>query len=189
MFESLSGGDGGLGRTDVAGAERRGSIAQHGAELVEHRPGGTAGASTGSGGNRSVLTMRATPPPINTSSIRVGGAEDSVATRIEETAASVTSSSEPPRITAATIASRTSTPIWGSPSPIVRSSRSASTIPSITPAISWTARWRRSPNAAPREITAAIEANAGRCSTPNRTARYQAMTAATAVCRIGHIWP
>ena len=135
---------------------------------------------TGSGGNTSVWTASATPPPIRTSSSRTSGVEDSVATRIADTAASVTSSSPPPRMTAASIASTTSNPIWGSPAPITRTSRSASTIPSITPAISCTARCLRSPNAAPSEITAAIDANAGRCSTPNNTAQYHAPTAATA---------
>ena len=41
-------------------------------------------------------------------------------------------------------------------------------MPSMTPPISWTARCRRSPNAAPSEITAAIDANPGRESTPSK---------------------
>ena len=62
---------------------------------------------------------------------------------------------------AASIASTTSSPICGSPGPIARTSKSASTMPNITPAINCTARCLRSPNAAPNEITAAIDANAG----------------------------
>ena len=38
-------------------------------------------------------------------------------------------------------------------------------------------------------MIAAIAAKVGRCSTPATTAMYQAPTAATAVCRIGHRWP
>ena len=91
---------------------------------------------TGSGGNTSVWTMSATPPPMRTSSRRTSGVEESVETRIAETAASVTSSSVPPKMTAASIASTTSRPIWGSPVPIARTSRSASTMPSITPPMS-----------------------------------------------------
>jgi hypothetical protein len=44
-------------------------------------------------------------------------------------------------------------------------------------------RCMRSPKSAPDEITAAIDANAGRCSTPNTAAQYHASTAATPVCR------
>ena len=62
-------------------------------------------------------------------------------------------------------------------------------MPSTTPATSWIARPVRSPWAAPTAITAAIAANAGRGSGSNRTATYQAMTAAAAVCTIASMRP
>ena len=59
-------------------------------------------------------------------------------------------------------------------------------MPTTTPPISSTARSRRWPIVAPTQITAAIDANTGRCVPSTRTARYQAATAAAAVWMIGH---
>jgi hypothetical protein len=69
----------------------------------------------------------------------------STTSRIADTAASVTSSGPPPRITAADIASSTIRPIWAGPLPITRTSRSATPMPITTPPISSTARSERWP--------------------------------------------
>src|SRR4051794_39449395 len=106
-----------------------------------------------------------------------------------ETADSPVSSSPPPRSVAAIIASATISPICSVPAPISATNSDATQIPSTTPATSCSAFEPRSPCEAPRQITAAMAANAGRPSGSSRTAAHQAAVAATAVCRIGHIRP
>ena len=75
----------------------------------------------------------------------------------------------------------TSTPICTGPVPIARTRRSATAMPTTTPPMSSTERSSRRPMVAPRQITAAIEANTGRSSPVSSPARYQAATAAPAV--------
>ncbi len=105
--------------------------------------------------------------------------------RIADTAASTTISSLPPSSTAVTMASSTSRPSWGAPTPITEMRRAAAVIPRITPQVRWTARCPRCPKAAPTEMTAAIAAKAGLESATSTPAASHASTAATAVCTIG----
>ena len=109
--------------------------------------------------------------------------------RIADTADSAVSSSPPPSSTATAIASATITPICSGPAPITLTSADATQIPSTTPATSCSAFDPRWPCDAPRQMTAAIDANDGRPSGSTTTARYHATVAATAVWRIGHIRP
>ena len=105
----------------------------------------------------------------------------SAASRIADTAASLTSTSPPRSASAADIASTISSPVWSGPVPIRNSSAAATAMPSITPPTSSNAWRRRWPCAAARLMTAAIDANAGRGSSSSRIARYHAATAAIAV--------
>ena len=57
-------------------------------------------------------------------------------------------------------------------------------MPSTTPPSSSIARRRRCPSVTPRQITAAIEAKAGRSLGSSSVASHHAASAATAVCRI-----
>ena len=144
----------------------------------------------GSGGKKSEATRSPTPPPISASRTRLAEKPASppgamTTSRIAETAASATRSSPPPSRTAADMASRTISPICGGPLPISATIPSATRIPTTTPPTSCSARSRRCPNAAPSEMTAAIEAKAGASSDSRSSARYHAATAAVAVWRIG----
>ena len=143
-------------------------------------------SSAGSGGKNSDVTASATPPPINPSKIRLSwkpslpeGSSETI--RIADTAASAVSSSPPPSSTAVLIASTTISPICSDPVPISATIADATLIPSTTPATSCSAFDPRCPYDAPRQITAAIEANDGRPSSSSSTAAYQAMVAAAAV--------
>ena len=162
------------------------------AELDEHRLGGAAGASAGSGGNRNELTASATAPPIAPSRIRstvnpsaLPGS--SATSRTADTADSTTSNSPPPTAVAVAIASTTRTPICQAPVPITEISSEATVMPSTTPPTSWSARPVRSPVVTPTAITAAA-ANAGRGSGSSATASHAA-TAAIAFCTIGSMLP
>ncbi len=86
-----------------------------------------------------------------------------------EMAASLTNSSPPPSTVATPIASTIISPICSGPVPMARMIRSATVRPSTTPPISSIARRPRLEYVAPREITAAIEANTGRGSFSGRS--------------------
>ena len=110
--------------------------------------------SAASGGKNSEVTPSATPPPMSASANRMGerpgptvAAVGSTAARSSsaETAASVTSSAPPPRTTAVDIAMTTMRPICNGPTPIARTSTSATDSPTTTPPISSAARVPRWP--------------------------------------------
>ena len=103
---------------------------------------------TGSGENSSDAIASATLPPIRPSKTRsMMKAESccgSAASRIADTAASLTSTSPPRSASAADIASTISSPVWSGPVPIRKSSAAATAMPSITPPTSsnaWRRRW------------------------------------------------
>jgi hypothetical protein len=92
------------------------------------------------------LTTSETAPPISASRKRSGETPPSgtwtVASRIADTPASVTSSGPPPTSSAVLMAKTTRTAICHPPVPIPRTNRSAMKIPTATPRASSVARRR-----------------------------------------------
>ena len=114
----------------------------------------------------------------------VGSSE---AIRIAEIAASLTSSSPPRNSSAAVIARITSSAICNGPLPIRNSRTLATAMPSTTPPISSTRAAAPRPWVAPRQTTAAIDANAGRSVGSSSIASHHAASAAAAVWRIARM--
>jgi hypothetical protein len=120
---------------------------------------------TGSRGKSTCPTSRATPPPMSASTKRLGDGPwpgcTVATTRIAEIAAWLTRIVPAPRSSAADMASATTTTSATVLVPSARTMRSATAMPTATPAVSSIARTVRRPRATPRAMTADTGAKNG----------------------------
>ena len=149
------------------------------------------GRRSGAAGTTAAASS-ATAPPMTASNQRVSaspGVATKATTKIDCTAAWVTSSPPASRNSAADMATRTMTPICQAPVPTSMRNRSAMSRPTATPTVISATRRSRCAYVVPRQTTATIGANTGAWWWNTPLARNQASAAAMAHWPMCHALP